>query len=120
MSFSFVVLGRDLPVMDKTASDPYFKFYVNGDKVYKSKKIKDTVNPNWEKFNVSRSEFGQFPKMVDVKVEVWDDDFGKNDYMGSGYFKILKLLGDSATQVELVNEKTQEPAGHLLIRVTEE
>ena len=120
MSFKFLVLGRNLPIKDKDASDPYFKLYVNGDKIYKSKVIKDTINPNWDTFTLSRDEFGQFPKMIDVKVEVWDDDFGKNDYMGTGYFKIFKLLGGSPTKVDLTDEKKQEGAGHLLINVTEE
>merc|ERR1712170_47847 len=121
MSFTFDIKGRNLPVADKTDSDPYFKFYVNGEKIYKSKTIKNTLNPDWDELTVSRDKFGQFPRMVDVKVEVWDDDgIGKNDYMCSGYFKIINGIGVPVFVVDLKNEKTGDEQGKLHVRVNED
>merc|ERR1712026_649924 len=64
MSFTFSVKGRNLPIADKKDSDPYFKFYVNGEKIYKSKTIKNTLNPDWDEFTVSRDKFGQMMELV--------------------------------------------------------
>ena len=48
MSFTFRIKARNLPVMDKglegSSADPYFKLYVDGEKIYESDKI-NTLNP---------------------------------------------------------------------------
>merc|ERR1711874_31382 len=120
MSFTFSIKGRNLPIADSKDSDPYFKFYVNGDKIYKSKTIKNTLNPDWDDFTLPRDKFGQFPRMVDVKVEVWDDDgIGKNDYMCSGYFKLINGIGLPRFHVDLKNEKTGDEQGKMEMSVSE-
>merc|ERR1712226_1793260 len=76
MSFTFKIHGRNLPVMDKGmeggSADPYFKLYVDGDKVYESDKISNTLNPEWEEFTLDREVFGGMPKIVDIKIKVKD------------------------------------------------
>merc|ERR1712154_74807 len=79
MSFTFRIKARNLPVMDKglegSSADPYFKLYVDGEKIYESDKIKNTLNPDWEEFSIDREEFGGTPKIVDIKMKVKDSDW---------------------------------------------
>merc|ERR1712117_905550 len=83
MSFTFKIHARNLPVMDKGmeggSADPYFKLYVDGDKIYESDHIKNTLNPEWEVFELDRDKFGGLPKMTDIKMVVKDHDWGNSD-----------------------------------------
>ena len=107
MNFEFRVIGRDLPVKDQTTSDPYFQFtLINGQVIYKSEVVKKNLNPVWENFKIASSAIGH-DKKAEIKVEVRDYDLlSKDDYMGTGYFKISKIVGGVAKKVELCNEDT--------------
>ena len=113
MSFNFEIKGRSLPKMDRKSSDPYFVMSINGDKIYKSKTIKNNLNPDWEGFSVHRDKFGQFPRMIDIKIDVYDKDtLSKDDYMCTGYFKLVHALDQPALKLDMVNEKKGEAGGH--------
>ncbi|KAL2127762.1 hypothetical protein VTI74DRAFT_10222 [Chaetomium olivicolor] len=76
-----VLDAQDLPSADSNGkSDPYTKFELNGQEVFKSKVQKKTLNPTWnEFFNVS------VPSRTAAKfrVTVWDWDFAdKPDFLG--------------------------------------
>merc|ERR1711881_369276 len=83
MSFTFKIHAKNLPVMDKgmegSSADPYFKLYVDGDKVYESDHIKNTLDPEWEDFTLERDTFGGMPKIIDIKMKIKDHDFGNSD-----------------------------------------
>ncbi|KAG5976940.1 hypothetical protein E4U55_007136 [Claviceps digitariae] len=77
-----VLNGIDLPSADRNGkSDPYCKFELNGQEVYKTKVIKKTLNPVWnEFFEVS------VPSRTAAKfnVDVYDYDFAdKPDFLGA-------------------------------------
>lgn len=71
----------DLPAADRNGkSDPYCKFELNGQEIYKTKVIKKTLNPTW-------NEFFEVPvpsrTAAKFKVNVWDYDFAdKPDLLG--------------------------------------
>ncbi|KAG6044270.1 hypothetical protein E4U17_000623 [Claviceps sp. LM77 group G4] len=77
-----VLNGIELPSADRNGkSDPYCKFELNGQEVYKTKVIKKTLNPTWnEFFEVS------VPSRTAAKfnVNVYDYDFAdKPDFLGA-------------------------------------
>ena len=84
-----LVEGKNLPAADRSGySDPYCQFILNGEKIFKSKVIKKTLNPSWdEKFEVrvpSRTA-------ADFLIEVYDWDFaGSPDFLG----KVVVNLAD--------------------------
>ena len=68
--------------------------------------VKKNLNPVWENFKIASSAIGH-DKKAEIKVEVRDYDLlSKDDYMGTGYFKISKIVGGVAKKVELCNEDT--------------
>lgn len=74
--------GQNLPAADSNGkSDPYVKFELNGQEIFKSKVQKKTLNPAWnEFFNVS------IPSRTAAKFKaaVWDYDFAdKPDFLGA-------------------------------------
>ncbi|KAK3300034.1 C2 domain-containing protein [Chaetomium fimeti] len=76
-----VLDAQDLPAADSNGkSDPYAKFELNGQEIFKTKTQKKTLNPAWnEFFNVP------IPSRTSAKFKatVWDWDFAdKPDYLG--------------------------------------
>ncbi|KAG6009542.1 hypothetical protein E4U21_002178 [Claviceps maximensis] len=85
-----VLNGVDLPSADRNGkSDPYCKFELNGQEVYKTKVIKKTLNPVWnEFFEVS------VPSRTAAKfnVDVYDYDFAdKPDFLGAATISLDTL-----------------------------
>lgn len=76
-----VLDAQELPAADSNGkSDPYVKFELNGQEIYKTKTQKKTLNPSWnEVFNVP------IPSRTSAKFKatVWDYDFAdKPDFLG--------------------------------------
>ena len=120
--FNFIFLPA---VMDKGmeggSADPYFKLYVDGEKIYESDKISNTLNPEWEEFSIDREVFGSTPKIVDIKMKVKDSDWGNSDDdMGKLYFKIHSHEGGirAMRHVDLINDD-DEACGEIYIDVDE-
>ena len=105
--FKFKIKGKGLPNMDKDGSDPYFKMKVDGDKIYKSESIKNNCSPEWKEFSIKRSKFGAHPLLCDVELEIYDKDFGRDDYMCSVIFKIGRVLekDDNEKKYDCFNAK---------------
>merc|ERR1711997_1436872 len=125
MSFTFKIRATNLPVMDKglegSSADPYFKMYVDGEKVYQSDKIKNTLNPEWDTFELDRETFGGTPKITDIKLKLKDSDWGNDDdAIGKCYFKIMNHDGPIGKHraVELVNDDG-DACGNVYIEVDE-
>lgn len=85
-----VLNAENLPAADRNGySDPYCKFELNGQEVYKTKILKKTLNPAWNEFFECpvRSRTG-----ADFKVKVMDWDFAdKADFLGEAAIN-LELL----------------------------
>ena len=125
MSFTFKISGKNLPVMDKgmegSSCDPYFKLYVEDEKIYQSDSIKNTLEPEWEEFTLQRDEISGTPKIIDIKMVVKDKDWGNSDdFVGQLYFKIFEQEGPirAMSPLSLKNEDGED-AGEIFIRIEE-
>merc|ERR1712038_1463170 len=107
--------------LEGKSSDPYFKLYVDDDKIYESKVIKNTLSPDWKKFKLSRDKISSTPMVSDIKIVVKDDDWGnKDDIIGECYFKIInqKNIGAAGEPLHLRNGD-EEHRGCVFIKVDE-
>lgn len=82
--------AADLPSADRNGkSDPYCKFELNGQEIYKTKVQKKTLNPSWNEFfevNVPSRTGAKF------SVTVWDYDFAdKPDFLGGADINLEPL-----------------------------
>ncbi|KAH8841832.1 hypothetical protein MCOR27_003834 [Pyricularia oryzae] len=85
-----VLDAQDLPSADSNGkSDPYCKFELNGQDVFKTKTVKKTLNPTW-------NEFFELPipsrTAAKFKATVWDWDFAdKPDFLGQTDINLEQL-----------------------------
>ena len=68
-------------------ADPYVKITV-GDKVERSKTVKNNHSPEWQ--FASKFDIGNF-KSEEIKIELFDEDIGKDDKLGHKIFKIQDM-----------------------------
>lgn len=85
-----VLDAQDLPAADSNGkSDPYVKFDLNGQEVFKTKTQKKTLNPAWNEYfevPVPSRTGAQF------KATVWDWDFAdKPDLLGASDINLAQL-----------------------------
>ncbi len=98
-------------------SDPYVEFQLNSEKIYKSEKIKKTLNPIWndEKFtiqiNARHSDI--------VSIIVWDWDMGPqdDDLLGKATLDLTKLEPNMSRDVVLPLIHDSKPAGTIKLRL---
>jgi Ca2+-dependent lipid-binding protein len=85
-----VLDAQDLPSADSNGkSDPFTKFELNGQEVFKTKTQKKTLNPSWnEVFNLSVPS----RTAAHFKATVWDWDFAdKPDFLGATDINLAEL-----------------------------
>ena len=77
-----VLDAADLPAADRNGySDPYCKFKLNGQEIFKTKTQKKTLHPAWNEFFEVQVKSRT---AADFKCEVFDWDFGdKADFLGA-------------------------------------
>lgn len=95
-----VLDAQDLPSADSNGkSDPYVKFELNGEDVFKTKVQKKTLHPAWNEFfevTVPSRTAAQF------KAAVWDWDFAdKPDLLGGADINLEQLEPFKAQEVKL-------------------
>ncbi|KAL2757592.1 hypothetical protein ACRALDRAFT_1039836 [Sodiomyces alcalophilus JCM 7366] len=96
-----VLDAENLPSADRNGkSDPYCKFELNGEEVYKTKVQKKTLHPVW-------NEFFEIPvpsrTAADFKVVVWDWDFAdKPDFLGSAAINLEQLDPFKPSETRLI------------------
>ncbi|KAG8417144.1 Tricalbin-2, variant 2 [Metarhizium acridum] len=96
-----VLDAAELPSADRNGkSDPYCKFELNGEEVYKTKVIKKTLNPTWnEYFEVA------VPSRTAAKfsVDVYDYDFAdKPDFLGAAVINLDSLEPFKASESKYI------------------
>ena len=108
------VLGaQNLPSADSNGkSDPYVKFELNGQEVFKSKVQKKTLSPEWKEFfNIP------IPSRTAAKFKamVWDWDFAdKPDFLGATDINLEQLEPFTAQEF---NYKLDGKSGTLRLRM---
>ena len=82
--------GQDLPSADRNGkSDPYCKFELNGNEVFKTKVQKKTLNPTWNEFFEVDIPSRTGAELV---VNVYDYDFAdKPDFLGGAKIDLASL-----------------------------
>jgi Ca2+-dependent lipid-binding protein len=95
-----VLDAADLPAADRNGfSDPYCKFKLNGEQVYKTKTQKKTLHPAWNEFFETPVRSRTAAKF---QVDVYDWDFGeKADYLGGAPIDLTILEPFQAQEVTL-------------------
>lgn len=85
-----VLDAQDLPAADSNGkSDPYCKFELNGQDVFKTKTVKKTLSPAW-------NEYFELPipsrTAAKFKATIWDWDFAdKPDFLGMAEINLEQL-----------------------------
>lgn len=93
--------AAELPAADRNGkSDPYAKFELNGQEVFKSKTQKKTLNPVW-------NEFFEVPipsrTAAKFNVKIYDYDFAdKPDFLGGAEINLEQLDPFKAKEVKLL------------------
>ncbi len=95
-----VLNAQDLPPADANGkSDPYCKFELNSQEVFKTKTLKKTLNPEWNEFfevSVPSRTSARF------KVNVYDYDFAdRPDFLGSAAINLAPLEPFKAQELKL-------------------
>ncbi|KAI1261765.1 C2 domain-containing protein [Xylariaceae sp. FL1019] len=96
-----VLDAQNLPAADSNGkSDPYAKFDLNGQDVFKTKTQKKTLNPTW-------NEFFEIPvpsrTAAKFTVKVYDYDFAdKPDFLGAAHINLEQLDPFRAQDVQLL------------------
>ena len=95
-----VLDATNLPAADRNGySDPYCKFNLNGNEVFKTKIIKKTLHPAWNEYFETpvRSRTAAV-----FKADVYDWDFADNaDHLGSAVINLSELEPFHAKEVTL-------------------
>ncbi|XP_044745710.1 multiple C2 and transmembrane domain-containing protein-like isoform X2 [Coccinella septempunctata] len=111
--------GLRLTAMDKNGlSDPYVKFKVSGNLLYKSKTISRDLNPTWdEHFTVPIED-----PFVPLQIKVFDYDWGmQDDFMGSAMLDLTSLDLMRSTDLTLPLQdpmRKNEDLGEIILSVT--
>ncbi|KAG9249995.1 C2 domain-containing protein [Emericellopsis atlantica] len=93
--------GQDLPSADRNGkSDPYCKFELNGNEIFKTKVQKKTLNPVWNEFFEVEVPSRTAAELV---VKVYDYDFAdKPDFLGGANINLEALDPFKATESKLI------------------
>lgn len=96
-----VLDAENLPAADSNGkSDPYCKFELNGQEVFKTKTIKKTLSPTWNEFFEVRVPSRT---AADFKATVWDYDFAdKPDRLGAADINLDQLEPFKAQEMKLI------------------
>jgi hypothetical protein len=97
-------------------SDPYVKaFDTRGEEVLVTKVMKNDINPDFDpatskfQLNISAGTRG------DVRFEVWDDDFGFDEFLGEAKYNVAELFKGKDGDIEkklLPRKKESDDAVH--------
>lgn len=95
-----VLDASNLPAADRNGySDPYCKFLLNGQEVFKTKTIKKTLTPAWNEYFET---FVRSRTAADFKADVFDWDFAdKADHLGAATIDLNVLEPFSPKEVLL-------------------
>mmetsp|Transcript_8064 Transcript_8064/g.8926 ORF Transcript_8064/g.8926 Transcript_8064/m.8926 type:complete len:138 (-) Transcript_8064:844-1257(-) len=116
------IKAKNLPAADFNGfSDPYCKMKVGYDynwigKIYKTRKLKKTLNPCWnETFLCSVKR----PAKDRIVFMIYDYDIiGKNDFLCEGKYELEKLPKDREVVVWLPLYKGRSPKGKIQVGLT--
>ncbi|CAF4212678.1 unnamed protein product [Rotaria sp. Silwood2] len=92
------LIKADITLLGKGKSDPFVKVKVPGSIEYKTKTINNTTDPEWNEvfeFVVEQYESDS------IEFEVYDEDPGKDDFIGRAQFRLNALVDNDAVDTWL-------------------
>ncbi|CAF1631558.1 unnamed protein product [Rotaria magnacalcarata] len=92
------LIKADITLLGKGKSDPFIKVKAQGNIEYKTKTINNTTEPQWnEVFEFAVEQY----ESDSVVFEVYDEDPGKDDFLGRAEFPINTLTDKEAVDTWL-------------------
>ncbi|UJR26520.1 hypothetical protein I4U23_007843 [Adineta vaga] len=106
------LIKADINFLGKGKSDPFVKVKAQGNMEYKTKTINNTTDPEWNEV----FEFGVEQYESDfVEFEVFDEDPGKDDFIGRAQFPLNALIGKDSIDTWLTLKDVKK--GSLNVRL---
>ena len=111
--WTFTVDAVDLPIMDSgfegSKTDPYFKLYMDGKRMYISEKKKKDLNPHYE-FSLPGVRVNALPEQSDWHMEWFDSDMNADDAIGTcsgkvDFLKTKRVLKNGLVAFQGIKEK---------------
>jgi hypothetical protein len=118
-----VTQAIDLISMDRNGlSDPYFIVYLNGQKLYKSVVVDETLNPFWHAKIAERIPAKNSNGIYKMIIEVWDKDkLSADDFIGKIKFVVdFKIQDKHEKKMGLVplSGPTEKSGGQIMLGFT--
>ncbi|KAL8625595.1 hypothetical protein ACOMHN_014683 [Nucella lapillus] len=113
-----VIKAVGLEKQDTQGADPYCVISCEGEKVTTSVES-NTTNPEW---NQSAIFFRRNPLKSPLKIQIWNNNVLRDQYMGKHVFLSTEDFHNSAQEVNLFgrkNESAVQKAGKLLVYITQ-
>ncbi|CAF5200070.1 unnamed protein product, partial [Rotaria magnacalcarata] len=76
------LINADISLLGKGKSDPFVKVKLQGTTEYKTKTIDNTTDPTWNEQNQVFEFVVEQSESDVVQFEVYDEDPGKDDFIG--------------------------------------
>ncbi|CAF1168043.1 unnamed protein product [Rotaria sordida] len=92
------IVQADINLLGKGKSDPFVKVKAQGNVEYKTKTINNTTSPQWNE--VFEFVIEQYESDA-VEFEMYDEDPGKDDFLGRAQYPINTLVGKEAVNTWL-------------------
>lgn len=109
------VSAEGLPAGDRNGkSDPYVKLYLNTEKsaFFKSKKIKKTLDPQWNETSDEVAVYNKYDSVLRVEVFDWDVGPEQDDLLGIGEIKLSEMAKEGETEYDVpLTSEDDEDAG---------
>ncbi|CAF3620644.1 unnamed protein product [Rotaria sordida] len=106
------LIKADITFLGKGKSDPFVKVKVPGSVEYKTKTINNTTDPEW-------NEVFEFPveqyESDAIDFEVYDEDPGKDDFIGRAQFRLNALVDNDPVDTWLTLQDVKK--GSLNVRL---
>ncbi|XP_029633100.1 calpain-5-like [Octopus sinensis] len=112
-----VLKAVGLEKQDDVGADPYCVISCEREKVY-TKVVKDTTDPD---FNSSAIFYRRNPDKSPLKVQIWNNNLLKDEYMGKHVFTTIDECDRTIKEVELFGRGKEgdiQRPGKLLIEIT--
>ncbi|ODQ65634.1 tricalbin [Nadsonia fulvescens var. elongata DSM 6958] len=112
-----IIDAKGLPAADSNGkSDPYAIIKIDGEKVFKTKTVKKSLNPTWDE-SCEASIYSRAFNKVEVVVYDWDMGPGDDDFLGSCLIDLSDIKIQHAQEMEMPLQGESRKSGSIRMRV---